>query len=98
MGLFQKLKASLLDLDIYGHPIAVNFKGQTSYKTWIGVFCTLSVYVLVAWSMVVMTSAFFDGSRQDEKVDIVKYDRHTSGRQYLKDQGLKFYVFPYREF
>ena len=40
--------------------------------------------------------AFIDGSRQDEKVNIVKFDRHDSGRLYLKDEGIKFYIFPFR--
>ena len=39
---------------------------------------------------------FIDGSRQDEKVNIVKFDRHESGRLYLKDEGIKLYIFPFK--
>ena len=33
-------------LDIFGHPITVFYKGDSTYKTKLGALCTLSVYFL----------------------------------------------------
>ena len=95
MKQLKKLQSSILGLDIYGHPIHVHFRGETTYKTWFGVLCTLFVYAIVAQSMIVLGRVFIDGSRQDEKVTIQKFDRHESDRFYLKEQGIELYVFAY---
>ena len=50
----QKLKELILDQDIYGHPISVNFKGKNTYNTWVGVLCTLMVYAIVFQSFLVL--------------------------------------------
>ena len=47
MSILKKLKSRILDMDIYGHPIAVHFKGSTTHKTWFGVVCTLLIYITV---------------------------------------------------
>ena len=40
---------------------------------------------------------FTDDSRQDEKVNIEKFDRHTSGPYNLSDNRLNFYIIPFKE-
>ena len=43
--------------------------------------------------MIVLGRKFLNGSRQDEKVSIDKYDRFGSPSYYLKDNGVQFYIF-----
>ena len=45
-----------------------------------------------------LSSAFIDGSRQEEKVNIEKYDRFESDSFLLKDHGFKMYLFSYQAF
>ena len=45
--------------------------------------------------MIVLSQDFMDDSRQDEKISIEKYDRHGSESYFLKDNGVKFYLFSY---
>ena len=91
----KKTRDSLLGLDLYGHPIAVNFRGQSTYQTWLGVTCSLLVYAIVFQSLITLSTVFIDGSRQDEKVNVVNYDRFDSKAYNLKDYGITFYIFPY---
>ena len=44
-----------------------------------------------------MGSDFIDDSRQDEKVNIEKLDRHGGEPYNLADNGVKFYIIPYYE-
>ena len=46
--------------------------------------------------MIVLSRNFIEGSRQDEKISIEKYDRHGSESYFLKDNGVKFYLFSYQ--
>ena len=43
----KKLAAVVKDVDIYGSPIGVHYKGNDSYKTWLGSLCTIAIYVLM---------------------------------------------------
>ena len=97
MELLWKLQELALDLDIYGHKIELHFKGKSSYKTWLGLFCTLLVYGIVFQSMVVLGSDFVNFSRQDEKISIYKFDRHNSEKYNLVDNGIKFYLLSYKQ-
>ena len=78
MKSLKNVKEFLLDRDIYGHPINVHFKGKTTYNTWLGLLCTLFVYSIVCQSMIVLGTDFINDLRQDEKVNVEKYDRHIS--------------------
>ena len=46
--------------------------------------------------MIVLGRVFMNGSRQEEKINIEKYDRFGSPSYYLKDHGVKFYLFSYQ--
>ena len=72
----------------------MNFKGRNTYNTWLGVFCTLMVYVIVFSGFIVLGSDFIAGSRQNEKVNTEKYDRFNSKAMYLDEMGVKIYIFP----
>ena len=57
----------LVERDIYGQPITVNYMGSDTFKTRMGAFFTLLTYVLILFNLANLMGAFFDGSRQDEK-------------------------------
>lgn len=43
----KRVHDSFVDLDIFGQPIALNFKGRETYKTCLGSFLTLFFYFIV---------------------------------------------------
>ena len=61
----SKIVAYLESLDIFGQPIGVNFRGEDTYKTKMGAFCTLSYYVLVLVNIVTLSTAFSNHSNMD---------------------------------
>ena len=97
MKLIDRVKEFVLERDVYGHPIAVHFKGKTAYNTWLGVLCTFLVYGVVFQSVIALGGAFLDHSRQDQKVDVEKFDRFDSESFNLIENGVKFYIFPYQQ-
>ena len=50
------MKSSLIDKvverDIFGHPIHVNYKGSDTYQTRIGALCTVVTYTLMVFNLV----------------------------------------------
>ena len=48
----------LTALDIYGHPIGVNHRGKTVYKTWLGTVFTLMTYALIIVNTVELITKF----------------------------------------
>ena len=42
----RHIGAFMKDLDIFGHPVTVFYKGKDSYKTKLGFLCTLLVWFL----------------------------------------------------
>ena len=53
--------------DIYGHSVAVNYKGNGVYQTRLGAIVTLATYVLMLFNLATLITAFLNGSRQEEK-------------------------------
>ena len=47
--------------------------------------------------MVVLCTDFVSFSRQDEKINIYKFDRHNSEKYNLVDNGVKFYLLAYKQ-
>ena len=45
----------LIERDIYGLPITVNYKGSDVYKTRMGATCTLLTYALLLVNMITLT-------------------------------------------
>ena len=54
--------------DIYGHPVGINYRGSDSFQTKMGALCTLATLIMVIANTTTLVRAFFDGSKQDEKV------------------------------
>ena len=44
--------------DIYGHAIGVHYKGEDKFKTYLGSFCTLAVYVLMFVNLTTLIVSF----------------------------------------
>lgn len=91
----RQFKTKLLKLDRYGHPINVHFRGESTYKTWFGLMFTMLIDGFMVKTMIVLATAFFDHSRQEELVNVLKYDRYDSGPYNLAENQIKFYIFPY---
>ena len=64
----SRLVDFMVSKDIYGHPVGINYRGSDSYQTKMGAFCTLATLIMVILNSTNLVKAFFDGSRQDEKV------------------------------
>ena len=64
----------LVEKDIYGQPVTVNYMGSDTFKTKLGAFVTLLTYALMLFNFTNLMRAFFDGSRQDEKQSTVAID------------------------
>ena len=54
----KKLLKFVKGQDLYGHKISVTYKGEDSYKTWPGAFCTIAVYTLVVFNLYLLVQAF----------------------------------------
>ena len=75
----------LVEKDIYGQPITVNYMGSDAFKTKLGAFVTLLTYALMLFNFTNLMRAFFDGSRQDEKQSTVAIDSFLSDELYLQE-------------
>ena len=95
MTFLKKLEAFVLDRDIYGHKIEVHYQGKSSYNTWLGFACSVFIYGIVFQSMIVLGTDFINFSRQEENINIEKFDRHDSQVYNLTENGVKFYLLPY---
>ena len=93
----KSVKEFILDLDKYGRPIGVHFMGADTYKTWLGSLCTIAVYAFVLFNLYLLSIAFDNGSKQTEKISVIKFDRHESDSYNLTDSGIKLYIFPSKE-
>ena len=53
----------LTSLDIFGHPIGVHFKNESSYKTKLGAFFSLAVSILILITFLSLLKVFNNGER-----------------------------------
>ena len=84
---------TIVDQDIYGHPVGVHYKGSDTYKTKLGAFCTLGTYAMIFFNLTVLIIAFNDGSKRDEKFLESIFDRFTSDQFNLQDQNMELVLF-----
>ena len=84
-----KLSTRLSNLDIYGEPVGVNFKGKARFKTWLGGICSLVTWILLLYNFTTLLIAYNSGSRRDEKFSIAYYDRFDSEKFYLAENGIE---------
>ena len=75
-------------LDIFGFPIGVNYKGEGSYNTLLGAFCTTSVYALILFNFVALVTSLFDGSNQQDNSNFNLNSRAGSDQYNIADNHL----------
>ena len=46
----HKLRDFIVSQDIFGSPIGVHYKGNSSYQTRLGALCTLITYALIVFN------------------------------------------------
>ena len=71
MGKFSDFITSF---DIFGHPVGVNYKGEDTFKTRVGAFCTIGMYVLTILSLNSMINAFNDNSKLETSTQQSTFD------------------------
>ena len=73
----------VVERDIFGAPITVLYKGSDVFKTRLGALFTVLTYTLLLFNLVALVTAFFDGSKQEEKSQTIALDRYNAGKYYL---------------
>ena len=53
----------LVSLDLFGHPVGVNYKGSGVFQTKLGAFLTLVVQALMVFNLITSGQAFLNRSR-----------------------------------
>ena len=61
----RRLGEFITSLDIFGHPIEINYRGEGTFKTLLGSFCTVAIIVLMTINTVTLTTAYMDNSNLD---------------------------------
>ena len=74
MGKFSDF---LLSIDIFGHPVTVNYKGEDSFKTWLGAFCTVALFVLSIVNLTSVIPAYNSNSKLEKNTQRSTYDPFT---------------------
>ena len=58
-------------LDIYGHRIGVQYRGETVYKTYLGAFFSIISFVIIVINAANISWDFISKEAQEEKVQTV---------------------------
>ena len=69
-----RLSDFIVSFDIFGHPVGVNYKGEDTFKTRVGAFCTIGMYVLTILSLNSMINAFNDNSKLETSTQQSTFD------------------------
>ena len=75
----SKIGETFKSIDIFGHPISVNYRGEDTFKTRLGACFTLIVYLLMIFNLVQLSIAYVDGSNQEEKNRVQLFNRNEAG-------------------
>ena len=82
-------------LDIYGHPIGVNYKGSDIMQTKLGAFCTIAVYSLMMIANVIQLGmAYQNGSKQQEQSNFQIFDRAEGGPYNFHENQFEVVILP----
>ena len=88
--MIDKMRAFLVNQDIYGHVIGVHFKGRGSFNTSLGGLCTMATYVLIAMNFKVLFEGLLDQSLQGETVQVNSYDNFDTDKYLFSENDLEF--------
>ena len=70
----KRFSDCIVNFDIFGHPVGVNFKGEDTFKTRVSAFCTVEMYMLTIFSLTTLITAFNDNSKLEVSVLRSTYD------------------------
>ena len=70
----ERFSDFITSFDIFGHPVGVNYKGEDTFKTRVGAFCTAGIYMLTIFSLITLITAFNDNSKLETSVLQSTYD------------------------
>jgi len=88
----SRLTNWLVDKDIYGHPVSINYQGSGTFKTKLGALVTLCTFTLILFNLVNTIAAFNDGSRQSESQGTSVIDKFTAGPLNLQENQFELTV------
>ena len=86
----NKLCTLMKSADVYGHPIGVQYRGNGSFQTGMGAFCTLLTYSLILWNLTSLLIEFSDKSKQIETVTSTIVDNFITDDYYFSDMNMSF--------
>ena len=55
-----------LGWDIFGYPVGVNYRGNATYNTRLGLCCTVALLVCMLINLVNLIIIYFNGSNQND--------------------------------
>mmetsp|Transcript_12736 Transcript_12736/g.17156 ORF Transcript_12736/g.17156 Transcript_12736/m.17156 type:complete len:164 (-) Transcript_12736:1228-1719(-) len=76
----NRLENWLIDWDIYGQPITVQYRGSDTLKTRMGALCTLITYILLLINMIALIKAFSTQSNREESAQNLWFDSFKAGQ------------------
>ena len=74
MGKFSDF---FLSLDIFGHPVTVNYKGEDKFKTRLGALFTIALVVLSIVNLTSVIPAYYNNSKLETNTQRSTYDPFT---------------------
>lgn len=72
-----KLQDIIISFDIFGHPVGVNYRGEDTFKTRFGAFCTLAVYILTVVNLTTLIKAYTNQSKLEKSTQASIFDPFT---------------------
>ena len=85
----------LVNRDVFGQPISVQYKGSSSYKTKVGALCTIIITVIMIINTAILVQGYTSQSQQKETSKTIFYDRFKAGKFYLKENSVNFRILSY---
>ena len=81
----KKFSAAFKSIDIYGHPIGVHYKGNSTFQTKLGSLMTLFSFVFVTIYAAILVTELTTGESQEVQSLSIKVDLSESGRKPLDE-------------
>ena len=69
----------VVNKDIFGQPVGVNYEGSDAFKTKVGALITVCTYIVMLINISTLLTAFSDGTRQEEKQATTTIDKFITG-------------------
>lgn len=91
--MFASLQKFLVELDIFGHPIQLNYKGKTTYQTKFGAFFTLATFVIIMINFVSISTDFVNNENQKEVTRFLKLNHDESDTVNMVENKFSFALF-----